>query len=248
MRITEKIELIKKLTDVLNKRYDKNDLIIFFNHYNLDIKWHGWGNNEEDYEVDTKVTLSGAKEDILIQISSELETGGEYIVKTLPKNWENSQNLLKVFISHLTKYKDIATQLKEALRPYHIDCFVAHEDIFPSLEWQDEISKALLSMDVFISIHCENFQNSVWCQQEVGAAIARNIKIIPIKFDGKEDPVGFISRIQGLSRGGKDRYGLAKEIVEIIKEDEKTKSNYENICLKNQPDSDFNIENEEIPF
>lgn len=248
MRITEKIELIKKLTEVLNSKYDKNDLKVFFNYFQLRIQWDGWGNNEDDYEIDIKSTLSNADEDILIQISSELETGSEFIIKELPKNWKNSQNLLKVFISHLSKHKIIAKQLKEALQPYHIDCFVAHEDIYPSLEWQDEILKALQAMDAFISIHCEDFQNSIWCQQEVGAAMARNMKIIPIKFDGKEDPAGFISKIQGLSRAGKNRYTLAKEIVEIIKKDEKTRSNYENICLKNQPDSDFDIVDEEIPF
>lgn len=249
MRITEKIELIKKLTDTLENNYDENDLKIFFEHYNLKIVWVGWGNYEENYEIDIKNTLAKATEDILIEISSELEIGSEYIIKALPRNWENSQNRLKVFISHLSEYKDKATQLKEALSPYYIDCFVAHEDIFPSLEWQNEIEKALQTMDVFISIHCLKFKNSEWCQQEVGAAMARNVKIIPIKFDGKEDPVGFISRIQGLSRFGKDRYALAKEIVDIIKEDEKTKELYSSICLKNEstPLDDF-IAEDEIPF
>lgn len=249
MRITEKIELIKKLTETLRSNYDQDDLKIFFEYYNLKIKWIGWGNDQENYEIDIKNTLSNATEDILIAISNELETGSEYIIKALPKNWETSQNHLKVFISHLSEHKDKATQLKEALSPYYIDCFVAHEDIFPSLEWQSEIEKALQTMDVFISIHCQNFKDSVWCQQEIGAAMSRNVKIIPIKFDGKEDPVGFINRIQGLSRIGKDRYTLAKEIVEIIKEDEKTKDLYTNICIKNEPTplDDF-VAEDEIPF
>lgn len=251
MRITEKIELIKKLAETLKNKntYDKDDLKVFFDYYNLKIEWIGWGNDEENYEIDIKNTLAKASENTLIEISEELETGSEYIIKELPKNWETSQNYLKVFISHLSVHKDKAKQLKEALSPYYIDCFVAHEDIFPSLEWQMEITKALQTMDVFISIHCQNFKESIWCQQEIGADIARNVKIIPIKFDGKEDPEGFISRIQGLSRIGKDRYMLAKEIVNIIKEDKKIKDLYSAICIKNEPAHSNNIIlEEEIPF
>ncbi len=140
--------------------------------------------------------------------------------------------------------KKLQKKLKEALKPYYIDCFVAHEDIYPSSEWQIEIYKALQTMDAFISIHLEGFNDSIWCQQEIGAAIIRDIKIIPVKFDGKEDPKGFIGKIQGLTRLGKDRNDLAKEIVSIIKQDPKTKDLYCNICKINEP---F-IAGEEIPF
>ncbi len=33
MRITEKIKLINKLTDVMKEKYDNQDLEIFFGHY-----------------------------------------------------------------------------------------------------------------------------------------------------------------------------------------------------------------------
>ena len=84
MRITEKIELIKKLTETLRSNYDQDDLKIFFEYYNLKIEWIGWGNDQENYEIDIKNTLSNATEDILIAISNELETGSEYIIKALP--------------------------------------------------------------------------------------------------------------------------------------------------------------------
>lgn len=235
MRITEKIQLINKLSEVLHEKYDNKDLEIFFDYYKLKITWQQWGNGEDDYDVDIKQTLAKANDETLIEIASELETGNEYIIKEYPKVWENSNDTLKVFISHLSSNKEIAEALKEALKPYYIDCFVAHEDITPTLEWQEEITKALNTMDVFISLHCENFKNSFWCQQEIGAAYTKNVKIIPIKFDGKEDPCGFIGRIQGLSRRNKNRNGLAKDIVDIINESQETKSLYASICSKNTP-------------
>lgn len=45
MRITEKIELIKKLTETLKSNYDQDDLKIFFDYYNLKIELVGWGND-----------------------------------------------------------------------------------------------------------------------------------------------------------------------------------------------------------
>lgn len=244
MRITEKIKLINNLTDAMQERYDNQDLEIFFGYYQLDIEWYGWGNNKEDYNVDIKQTLAKASDEILINISSELETGSEYIVKEYPKIWENSNNTFKIFISHLTANKEIAEALKEALKPYYVECFVAHEDITPTLEWQDEIFKALNTMDAFISLHCDKFKQSVWCQQEIGVALAKQVKIIPIKFDGKEDPCGFISKIQGLPRRKRDRNGLAKEIISILKESIETKDKYAEISSKNIP----LIDDSEIPF
>ncbi len=49
----------------------------------------------------------------------------------------------KVFISHVSKYKESASNLKMMLEPYGISAFVAHEDIKPTKEWEVEIEKAL---------------------------------------------------------------------------------------------------------
>ncbi|CDE44999.1 putative uncharacterized protein [Clostridium sp. CAG:768] len=65
----------------------------------------------------------------------------------------------------------------------------------------------------FISLHYDGFSNSVWCQQEVSYAVARGVKIIPLKFDGKENPGGFIGKYQGLSRLQKTVREVAEEIV-----------------------------------
>lgn len=247
MRVIEKIELINKISKTIQEKYDETDTRIFFNHFGINIQYFPQEFPDDSYSIDVKSTLAYVSDDTLIDISMELNVGSEYIEKTYPKNWENMQNKLKVFISHLSEKKDIAKKIKEALKPYNIECFVAHEDITPSLEWQQEITKALNTMDVFISLHCKNFCTSEWCQQEIGFAIARNVKIIPIKFDDEENPVGFISKIQGLSRSKKDRFMLAKDIVNIIENDETTKDLYKQICIKNNPMLDDDIP-DDIPF
>lgn len=240
MKITKKLELIKKLTDEIRERYDETDKEAFFEAFNLDISWEEEGINE--YYVNTKKTLHSADNSKLKEIAEELGIGTENIIITPPKNWEKTDNV-KAFISHTSEKKDLAKSLRNVLKPYNIDCFVAHEDIKPSKEWQDEIDKALQTMDFFISMHTEGFIESFWCQQEIGYAVARNVKIIPIKFGSKHNPVGFIGKIQALSRGDKEAQIVAKEIIDILESDEKTKHIYDQI----QKASEL-IAEDKIPF
>ena len=79
-------------------------------------------------------------------------------------------------------------RLKTCLSAYAMDGFVAHQDIHPTLEWQVEIERALRNMDAFIAIHTKGFSGSIWTQQEIGFAVARDVKIISLKMG--EDPTG----------------------------------------------------------
>jgi hypothetical protein len=85
------------------------------------------------------------------------------------------------------------------LGPFGISCFVAHEDIHPTKEWQDEIENALASMDAFVALMTEKFHHSLWTDQEVGFALARGIPMIAVKLG--IDPYGFIGKFQALSCG-----------------------------------------------
>lgn len=103
----------------------------------------------------------------------------------------------RVFLSHKSEVKKETAALKDGLRLFGISCFVAHEDIHPTKEWQDEIENALASMDGFVALMTENFHDSDWTDQEVGYAVARGVPIIAVRL-GK-DPYGFIGKFQALS-------------------------------------------------
>lgn len=79
----------------------------------------------------------------------------------------------RLFISHLSEYKVSAANLKGCLQNFGIDGFVAHEDITPSKEWEQEIEAALFSMDALCAIVAPGFEKSRWCDQEVGIALGR---------------------------------------------------------------------------
>lgn len=242
MKITKKLELIKKIAEELYERYDETELELFFNAVNAGIIWErdDFGNPY----MDTKKTLSKLNNDKLKEIAEEVGISvTEHIQTTPPKNWEKSNNI-KAFISHLSQDSKYAMKLRNELAKHKIDCFVAHEDIKPTEEWQEEIDKALQTMDFFISMHTEGFAESVWCQQEIGYALARKVKIIPIKFDGKEDPKGFIARLQALFKGQTMMApDLAQAIIELLKADNKIKSLYEEITNISEE-----LQKDEIPF
>lgn len=103
----------------------------------------------------------------------------------------------RVFLSHKSEVKKETSALRDELRLFGISCFVAHVDIHPTKEWQDEIENALASMDGFVALMTEGFHDSNWTDQEVGYAVARGVPIIAVRL-GK-DPYGFIGKFQGLS-------------------------------------------------
>jgi TIR domain len=121
---------------------------------------------------------------------------------------------LRMFVSHKSEHKKEASDLKAKLLTYGISCFVAHEDIEPTQEWQDEIERALFSAHLMVLLLTDEFHHSNWTDQEIGVAIGRGIPIIPIRLG--TDPYGFIGKFQALSGYGKACHKLATEIVQIV--------------------------------
>lgn len=115
--------------------------------------------------------------------------------KAAKRIWGNGG--YRVFLSHKAEAKKKAAELKARLELFGIACFVAHKDIHPTKEWQDEIENALVSMDAFVALMTKKFHDSLWTDQEVGFALSRRVPIIAVKL-GK-DPYGFIGRFQALS-------------------------------------------------
>ena len=103
---------------------------------------------------------------------------------------------IRAFISHTHPNKIIAAELQRQLRSFGIASFVAHNDIEPMREWQIEIGKALRSMDFLIALLSQDFRQSEWTDQEVGAAVGRGLPVFPVRID--IDPYGFMAKYQAI--------------------------------------------------
>ena len=121
---------------------------------------------------------------------------------------------IRVFISHVARYKTLAMEIKEGLADFAVASFVAHEDIEPTAEWQTEIERALFSMDLLVALLTEDFSESEWTDQEVGIAIGRDVPIVSVSLG--VDPYGFIGKYQAIRGISKNRDQILDGILGIL--------------------------------
>ena len=106
---------------------------------------------------------------------------------------------VRVFLSYVSSVKEQAAKFKEDLELYGISAFLAHNDIVPTAQWQEEIKKELARMDALVALLTDDFHTSEYTDQEIGFALARGVRVYPVRL-GK-DPYGFISGIQAITSG-----------------------------------------------
>jgi hypothetical protein len=210
-----RIELLDKIGRELQSRFGYQDIDAYVAAYGVTNEPPYNGSNSK--WLYSKYLLRSVPFSTLQQIASELGIEGFTRINSeailSPRNWSKvSQN--RCFISHISKDKKNATRLRDCFKDHGIHGFVAHEDIHPTAEWAVEIIRALRCMDYFVSIHTVGFAASVWCQQEVGFALSRGIPMVSLRM--KEDPVGFQSAQQALSRGEKSAEMVAAEMAKIF--------------------------------
>lgn len=158
---------------------------------------------------------------ILKPTADETSTFGDNIDDSM---WK--PGLFRLFISHLSANKESASNLKRCLTDFGIDCFVAHEDITPSKEWEIEIEKALFTMDALCAIVVPDFIKSPWCDQEVGIALGQ--KKLVISINKGNNPYGFFGKYQALKSRNKTANELATDVWRALYTNEKTRTLYLN--------------------
>ena len=127
-------------------------------------------------------------------------------------------NRLRLFISHLDEHKYEANLLAEALEPFGVASFVAHDTIKPMKEWQKEILNGLKTMEIMVVLLTDGLHESVWTNQEIGFALGRDIPIVCIKV-GAHDPEGFIASIQALKTSPEGIASAAPELIRALIEE-----------------------------
>lgn len=217
------MELADKIGGQLQERYTFKDIDAFFAAMNISTDGlsdlRGGSNSKRTY---VKAILARLPEADVLRVAGELDlvpAGAIFSQVVPPKNWQDTKGF-RLFISHISKDKLKATRLKDALAKYDITGFVAHEDIHPTLPWQDEIERALQTMDALIAVHTVGFSASIWTQQEIGYALGRGTKVISFKMG--ENPTGFIGKHQALPRRNRTAEEIAEEIDKLLDADPRT--------------------------
>ena len=231
MSALKRLEVIEAIATDLQRRFVTSDVNVFLKGYGIEAK----ESSVQSKRLYVKDLLASVDNSLLASIAEELGIKYEGSLNAKGKNsarieegeessiWQ--QNTFRLFISHLSVDKDKASALQKYLLPFGVSCFVAHEDVEPSTEWQIEIEKALNSMDALAAIITEDFIKSKWTDQEVGWALGRGLQIIPL--NRGDNPYGFMGKYQALKTKGKKSSQVAEEILKVLRKNSNTKSKME---------------------
>lgn len=126
----------------------------------------------------------------------------------VPEFWTPGR--FRLFLSHVTSFKQRTAALRQFLARFHISAFVAHDTIEPGELWQKEIEAALESMDAMAAILTPDFPSSRWTDQEIGWALGAGKYVLPIRRG--LDPYGFIGEVQGIQGANKTVSEVAEEV------------------------------------
>lgn len=216
----EKIEFLDSIGAELQSRMSFSDIDTYFRGHGVPTQDDYPHNSKRAYAKDM---LANVDDELLYKIADELG------IIEVPNNstpykdvsfWKAGH--FRLFLSHLASFKVQTSHLQTALRKYAISSFVAHEDIEPTKEWQNEIEAGLSTMDAIAAILMPGFQESKWCDQEVGVAVGRDVLVIPIRKG--LDPYGFIGKYQGIQAKGKTIGEVAEAVFITLVKSPKTRN------------------------
>jgi len=176
-----------------------------------------WNGTKSTYVLEM---LEDARDRALIDLGQHVgyELDDALTPRVEPRFWR--KGMLKVFISHLARERKVAAELQDALSLYGISCFVAHNDIEPTQEWQTQIETALATCDALVALLHEGFHESKWTDQEIGFSMGRGVPVYSVRFGA--DPYGFIGRFQAFTAGRKTPTRLAKDLFDAYRKDKQT--------------------------
>jgi hypothetical protein len=227
MKKIDRLNLISAIGRVLQSRMTFSD---------IDIYLEGFGINCQDrvpsYNskwVYVKEILADVDIQTILEIANELEIAHSYPVEDMDESIEAEfwhPNHFRLFVSHLSTYRKQVAALQRYLLGFGISAFVAHKDIEPTKEWQNELENALNSMDALAALLSPDFRDSYWTDQEIGAAVGRGVLVIPLKQG--TDPYGFIQKYQALDISGKKPSIVADEVFSILMSNSLTKTKLAN--------------------
>jgi nucleoside 2-deoxyribosyltransferase len=215
MTPSERIKVITEISQRLGtEKYSVIDLTL----KQFGLPWtNEWTGTSEEYvlsmiEKAPDRSLTDLAEHVGYSVHSLKESSIE------PVFWR--KGMLRVFLSHLALQKTFAAELQDTLLKYGISLFVAHNDIHPTDEWQDQIEIALATCDALVALLHTDFHQSNWTDQEIGFAMGRGVPTFAIRLG--QDPYGFIGRFQAFNGISKTAEDMAKELFDVYRTNKQT--------------------------
>jgi hypothetical protein len=128
-----------------------------------------------------------------------------------------------VFLSYINEDSDFVSEVADALPDHGLTGFVARRDVPPSKEWLREVEQALLRCNALAAFLRPGFRESQWTDQEVGYALGRQRKTLPLRRSKDVLPHGFLNRYMAVEIEGQSASEVAGTIFDalLVYEDER---------------------------
>jgi TIR domain len=210
MNRTERVKVIKESAALLAKR-DWAEIDLILAQFGLETR--------EDWPTQDKIAYSlemmkwANDDDSLGEMHQYLTGHGELEgIVSGPHPWQDGG--IRLFTSHLAKHQGDVGHVANWLAMHGVDAFVAHTSIEPSSEWQDVIESALRSCQAMAVFLHDGFHESLWCDQEVGFAMARQVPVLPLRYD--LNPYGFMGKLQAERCAGLPDWQMAHKVMDWL--------------------------------
>jgi hypothetical protein len=123
---------------------------------------------------------------------------------------------MDIFISYATKDEPTARFLCQHLTSEGMSVFLASVSLQPGQLWSQEVLNALRTSSWVLFLASRAACSSAWVQQELGAAVITQKKLVPIVWDMPPSELpGWAGRYQALDFGGASLEDVKKQMTEI---------------------------------
>jgi hypothetical protein len=218
LSLSNRITLIKRIGEAMQNE-TLADLDLTLDTFGIPNAPTPQGYGDEQYEYVLQ-RMKQAPDEVVVGVHAHLypdaqaEIGSAAVEPQPDGPW--ADETFRLFLSHTDENKVLAGQIRTRLADYGIDAYVAHDNIKPTSEWQNDIEAALKTCDALAAILTPDFLHSKWCDQEVGTVFGRYRCIIGIKQGAL--PHGFIAKYQAIGGDASDfaAWVIAERIVSAL--------------------------------
>jgi hypothetical protein len=185
----ERITLIQEAASLLDKQ-DWGDIDLILSQHGLPTSDFDLPSDKRQYVIQM---TQGAPDQALTTVHGYLteKASGSGLV---PGQSPWTGDTLRLFCSHLAIHQALVQSVADVLVRYGVEPFVAHTSIEPSTEWQAVIEAALTDCDAMLVFLHPGFQESNWCDQEVGWGLGRKRQMLALNYG--VHPYGFLGKFQ----------------------------------------------------
>ena len=124
-----------------------------------------------------------------------------------------------VFISHSSADRQFAEVLHRHMTSEGLSVFLAPLSLSPGQRWSETIVKSLEASPWVLFLASRTACSSPWVQQELGAALAKQKKLVPIVWDMPVSELpGWTGQIQAIDLAGASAEKIKAQITAIAEQ------------------------------